>query len=300
MAKAKVSVVKRLTEKGLISPPLFVPGGVQYETIMGSVAYGVSSDTSDCDVYGFCMPPKDVVFPHLAGYIPGFSTQIPNFEQYQQHHIIEKDTRKEWDLNIYSIIRYFRLCMDNNPNMIDSLFTADNMVLARTKISQMIRDKRKMFLHKGAWHRFRGYAHSQLKKCKIKDPQPNTTRWELVQKFGYDTKFAYHLPRLLDEVEQILEHGDIDLMRNKEQLKAIRRGEWTLEYLEDWFNKKAQAMISLYENSKIPAYPPEQQIRQLLLDCLEEYYGNLSSAIINPDQATQALKQIAEIVRKVK
>ena len=92
--KAKLSVVKRLTDKGLIDPPAFVPGGTQYETMMGSVAYGVSSDTSDNDVYGFCMPPKDIIFPHLAGHIPGFSTQVQGFDQYQQHHINEKDCRK--------------------------------------------------------------------------------------------------------------------------------------------------------------------------------------------------------------
>jgi predicted nucleotidyltransferase len=300
VAKAKTSVVKRLTQKGLISPPPFVPGSVQYETMMGSVAYGVSSDTSDCDVYGFCMPPKDVVFPHLSGYVHGFSTQVPSFDQYQQHHILEKDTRKEWDLQIYSIIKYFRLCMDCNPNMIDSLFTESNMVMTRTKIAQMVRDKRKVFLSKKAWHRFRGYAHSQLAKLKVKDPDPSSRRYDMVKQYGYDVKFAYHVVRLIDEVEQILEHQDIDLMRDRERLKAIRRGEWKLEDLQEWFTKKEKSMISLYEGSKLPDRPREQEIRQLLLDCLEEYYGDLSSAVVTPDQATQALRQIAEIVRKVK
>ena len=300
MGKAKVSVVKRLSEKGLIDPPPFVSGGTMYETMMGSVAYGVSSDASDCDVYGFCMPPKDFVFPHLAGYVPGFSTQVPSFDQFQKHHIKEKDTRKEWDLQIYSIIKYFRLCMDNNPNMIDSLFTPDNMVLTRTKIANMVRDKRKIFLHKGSWHRFRGYAHSQLAKLKVKDPKPDSRRYEMVQQFGFDVKFAYHVVRLIDEVEQILEYGDIDLQRDRERLKSIRKGEWSLEDLQNWFKEKEKSMISLYENSKIPSYPPEEEIKQLLLECLEERYGDLSRAVINQDQATVALRQIAEIVRKVK
>ena len=41
----------------------WLPGNVQYETIMGSVAYGVSSDTSDVDVYGWAIPPKDDLSP---------------------------------------------------------------------------------------------------------------------------------------------------------------------------------------------------------------------------------------------
>ena len=66
------NIVKELSEKGLAHPPKFLPDNVHYLTIMGSVAYGVSSDTSDMDVYGFCIPPKEIVFPHTAGAIWGF------------------------------------------------------------------------------------------------------------------------------------------------------------------------------------------------------------------------------------
>ena len=69
-----MSTLERLTDRGLIKPPKWLPGNVQYETIMGSVAYGVSSDTSDVDVYGWAIPPKDDLFPHLRGEVPGFGT----------------------------------------------------------------------------------------------------------------------------------------------------------------------------------------------------------------------------------
>ena len=53
-----MSTLQRLTDRGLVRPPGWLPGNVQYETIMGSVAYGVSSDTSDMDVYGWAIPPN--------------------------------------------------------------------------------------------------------------------------------------------------------------------------------------------------------------------------------------------------
>lgn len=295
----KSSTVRRLTHKGLIKPPSFVDGSIMYETLMGSVAYGVSSDTSDCDVYGFCIPPKNIVFPHLAGNIPGFSTQVQSFDQFQQHHINEKDHDKVWDLNIYSIVKYFRLSMDNNPNVIDSLFTAPNMVLTSTKISNMVRDQRKMFLHKGAWHRFKGYAYGQMHKMKIKEPDPDSKRFEMIQKFGYDVKFAYHVVRLLDEVEQILVEGDIDLMRNREQLKSIRRGEWKMEDIELYFARKEKDLEKVYLESKLQNKPDEKRIRQLLIDCLEEHFGDLSTAIVKTDSSTDILKQIKELVKNV-
>lgn len=44
-----------------VHPPGWLCDNLCYETMMGSVAYGVSSDSSDMDVYGICVPPKDVV-----------------------------------------------------------------------------------------------------------------------------------------------------------------------------------------------------------------------------------------------
>ena len=55
---------------------------------------------------------------------------------------------------------------------------------------------------------------------------------------GYSTKFMYHVVRLLSECEQILVEGDINLQKNNEQLKSIRRGEWTLEQVEQLFDDK--------------------------------------------------------------
>jgi len=83
------SYIDKIRSKGLISPPSWMENNVVYETIMGSVAYGVSDDTSDMDIYGIVIPPKRIVFPHTNGYIHGFDNPV-NFESYQQHHI--KDT----------------------------------------------------------------------------------------------------------------------------------------------------------------------------------------------------------------
>ena len=75
----------------------------------------------------------------------------------------------------------------------------------------------------GAWPKFKGYAYSQ--QHKLANKQPQGKRAELVAEHGFDTRFGYHLVRLISEVEQILVEGDIDLRRNNEPLKAIRRGE---------------------------------------------------------------------------
>lgn len=86
-----VSVVKKLLNRGLLSPvpPHFVTDSTQYEVIVGSLAYGTSNDSSDFDVMGFTIPPRDQVYLNLQGYIPGYDMphKLP-FEQYQKAHIL--------------------------------------------------------------------------------------------------------------------------------------------------------------------------------------------------------------------
>lgn len=57
------SVFNKLYDKKLIQAPPYLKDTVCYEVITGSIAYGCNNDTSDQDIYGFAIPPKDVVFP---------------------------------------------------------------------------------------------------------------------------------------------------------------------------------------------------------------------------------------------
>lgn len=283
------SVVQKLTNKGLIKPPKWLPQNVVYETMMGSVAYGVSGDSSDIDVYGFCIPPKSDIFPHLRGEIAGFGRQHQRFSVYDPHHI--KDGDKEYDLAMYSIVKYFGLIMENNPNMIDSLFTPRRCVLFTTEVGEMIRDERRMFLHKGAWHKFKGYAYSQLHKIG-KANKSNPKRSADIEAYGYDLKFAYHTVRLLGEVEQIMVEHDLDITRNREQLKDIRRGAWTLEYLREWFAEKEKSLERVYAESTLRYGPDEDRIRGLLMRCLEHHYGSI-------DDAIKVDKSVADLVNDI-
>lgn len=294
--KLMSSRVGILYEKRLITPPKWLPTSVQYETMMGSVAYGVSTDHSDVDVYGFCIPRKDIIFPHLAGVIKGFGQQGEKFDQFQQHHIKDRDNNKEYDLSIYNIVKYFQLCMENNPNVIDSLYTPRFCVLHSTKIGEIVRENRDLFLHKGSWFKFKGYAYSQLHK--LKNKKPKGKRLKRVEKYGYDTKFAYHTVRLLDEAEQILKDHTINLQRNKEHLKAIRRGDISEEDILKWSHEKEAALEKAYEESTLRHSPDEKAIKRLLLNCLEEHYGDLSKVVVEPDQAMYALREISKVLEK--
>lgn len=288
------SIIQKLDAAQIISPPTWLVHGVCYETMMGSIAYGVNTDVSDTDVYGFAVPPPDVLFPHLQGEIPGFGKQIAPFEQFQSHHNIFED--RSYDLAIFNITKYFNLCMEANPNMIDSLFTPLNCVLHATKIGVLVRENRKLFLSKACWPKFKGYAYSQLHKMKEKTPKAGSKRDENVQKYGYDVKYAYHLFRLLNEVEQILQTGDLDITQDRERLKAIRRGEYTEESIYNIFSESERRLERIYTDSKLRDVPDEAQIKQLLLTCLEHNYGSLDKMIVLRDTNNMALAEIRAVL----
>jgi predicted nucleotidyltransferase len=291
-------LIHTLEKAEAISPPKWLADNCCYLTIMGSVAYGVSSDTSDMDLYGFCLPPKDLAFPHLQGEIPGFGRQIQRFEQWQEHHVKSPDSAQEYDFAVYSIIKYFDLCMSNNPNMIDSLFTARRCVIHSSPIAEMVRERRREFLHKGAWHKFKGYAYAQMGKIRSKSNASNERRAESIARVGYDTKFAYHIVRLLDEVQQIMIEHDLDLERNREQLKSIRRGEWTLTQIEEYFQLKEKTLEQVYATSTLPHSPDEPKIKELLLNCLEQHYGNLDRVVARDASAAQLVRELDVILNR--
>jgi predicted nucleotidyltransferase len=307
-----MNLVQHLTAQNLIRPPSWLASNVHYLTIMGSVAYGVADtnndqETSDFDVYGFCIPPREIVFPHTAGAVWGFGHYkegMPKsyFGQFQHHHVLDPSARggkgREYDLQIYNIVKYAQLCMECNPNMIDSLFTPETCVLHCTAIGQILRENRRKFLHQGICDKFKGYAYAQVHKMQTKEPEEGSKREQLVEKYGYDTKFAYHIVRLLNEAEQLLLEGDLDLQRNREQLKSIRRGEWTMQQILDYFELKRVALEEARTRSSLPPGPDEEVIRGLLLRCLEAHYGTLEGCIVVPGRAEALLREIREKIEQ--
>ena len=299
-----MNLVQDLTNKKLITPPKWLPDNVHYLVQMGSVAYGVSDDQSDTDIYGFCIPEKSNIFPHLRGEIQGFGTQIEKFWQYQQHHIKDPSARSgegiQYDVTIYSIVKFFQLCMENNPNMVDSLFVPGRCIRHSTQIGTLVRENRRIFLHKGCWPKFKGYARGQLSKMRTKTPEEGGKRFESVQKFGFDVKFAYHVVRLLHEVQQILETGDIDLERDREVLKSIRRGEWKEQEIVEYFSAREKDLESLYHKSTLPEEPREVEIKGLLMQCLEIHFGSLADCVYDESVIIKTLRDVRDRINSLR
>lgn len=351
-----MNIVADLDDRNLINTPKWLPTSIQLLVTVGSVSYGVSTDNSDHDVYGVCIPSKEEIFPHLAGYIEGFGKQKKRFGQWIQHHIEDKDRRCNYDITVANIVKYFNLVMKNNPNCLDVLFSPQDCILHITQAGQLIRENRRMFLHKGSFHTHKGYAYSSMNKMtnrnkrleKVKKLEekydveltlqavmeelnyrqltddndldedrpfaeiPDGTLFEcskilsskrnqkiLQEDQKFDLKFATHCVRLLLQAEQILSEGDLDLRRNSEHLKAIRRGDLSEEEIRSWASDQEKYLEKLYHESKIPYGPNEAKIKDLLLQVLESHYGSLDKCVERVDKYQVAFDKIREIVDNV-
>lgn len=292
------SYVQKQTRQGTIQPPAWLPDNTIFEGWTGSVAYGASSDNSDMDIVGVAIPPREAVFPHTAGHIEGFGPSRERFRVWQLHHVQDQNGNQEYDFAIYNIVDFFTLVMDNNPNMIDVLFLPRRCVLHTTPMFERVREQRHMFLHRGGFPKFRGYAMSQMSKIAGGQNRSNKKRQADITKYGYSTKFAYHCVRLLLEIEQILTTGDLILDRDSKVYQSIRNGEWSLEKLHEWMDEKERTLETLFAQSQLPEKPPVNKIRRLLMECLEEHYGSLDRLVHDSDRHANLIQDLEQLVHR--
>jgi len=122
----------------------------------------------------------------------------------------------------------------------------------------MLIDNRQLFVGRHAYRAFTLYAHGQLQRMTDVSFQGylGEKREGLVKKFGYDTKNAAHLIRLLRMAAEFMKAGELYVKRHDaQQLLAIKRGEWTLEQVRVEANRGFKLAEQAYLESKLPASP---------------------------------------------
>lgn len=100
----------------------------------------------------------------------------------------------------------------------------------------------------------------------------NKGRAELEYKYGYDTKHAYHLVRLIRMCREVLTTGKVIVKRpDREELLAIRNGAWTYEQLMEFAEREEKELDALYLTSTaLPKSPDREKLDQLCIELVEE------------------------------
>lgn len=226
----------------------------------GSISHGTYKSSKDPnsiddkDAMGICIPPVD--------YYYGLNT-----------HTIHKGTKeiKEgiWDIVVYEYRKAIRLLEKGNPNLLSILWLDPEYYIDITEAGQLLIDNRDLFVGKHVYHSFVGYANGQLHRmthaaCK---GYMGDKRKRLVEKYGYDTKNAAHLIRLLRMGIEFLVDGELHVLRqDAQQLLEIKAGKWSLEKVKAEAEKLFGMARIAYIQSTLLVKPDHEKISQLCVD----------------------------------
>ncbi|MDD2654585.1 MAG: nucleotidyltransferase domain-containing protein [Candidatus Omnitrophica bacterium] len=206
--------------------------------IKGSTSYGLSNSDSDTDVMGIILPPVE--------YILG----TKKFEQYTF-----SDVDNKVEGIVYSFQKFFKLLLNQNPNILELLWL-NEYVYADTLFIHALLNNRNHFLSTKIKHTYAGYAHEQLSRLdKLnRKTNQNTKRKNDVEKYGYSTKNAMHLIRLLKVAIYALQTGTIFVLLPDDDIKMlmkIRNGKIAYDKVVELANELFNEVEDIYKNSPL-------------------------------------------------
>lgn len=133
------------------------------------------------------------------------------------------------DLTMYSLRKFCRLAAKGNPTVVLLLWLPEHMLIS--PLGGELIAMRESFISRESGQRFLGYLVAQRMRL-TGERTRNVSRPELVEKYGYDTKFAMHALRLgLEGIEMLTERRLTLPVREPDltQLRAVRAGEINFE-----------------------------------------------------------------------
>lgn len=189
-------------------------------SIVGSELHGTALEGGgDRDEMAIYIEPPE----YVLGYLPRREDYV-----WRSQPEGARSGADDTDLISYSLGKYLRLATKGNPTALLPLFAPDDMLLNSTPEGRELRSIRQHFLSKDAVHRFLGYQKSQLERVQGQSKRHVPNRPELVEKYGWDTKYGSHAFRLSMQGWEIVKHGTLTLpmpIQEREVVLAIKQGE---------------------------------------------------------------------------
>jgi predicted nucleotidyltransferase len=181
-----------------------------------------------------------------------------------------------WDCVYYELRKFIKLLLKGNPNVLSLLWIKPEHYLLINEFGKMLLENRESFLGKKALYTsFTGYANGQLKRMthfKTKGYM-GEKRKRLVDKYGYDTKNAAHLIRLLTMGIEILNTNTPKIFRDKDanMLLDIKTGKWSLKEVKDLAKKLFKDAKEAYTKSTLPNEPDYFRAEEVTMSILNDY-----------------------------
>jgi hypothetical protein len=229
-------------------------------TEVGSGLHGIAIEgQDDHDEMGVFIEPPDVILGLTQGR-----------DKYRDHYISRTQPEGvrsgpgDTDLTIYGLRKYIRLAVVGNPTVLLPMWAPEDKVILQTRIGRDLRALRKSFLSRYSVERFLAYMHAQHDRMLgygRRSAVPN--RPELIEQYGYDTKYAAHALRLAFQGYEIAAIGQLTLPLaddQREMVLSVKRGEHELEWVSAQITTISKQINRRLEEGKL-AVPDEPRIK---------------------------------------
>ena len=242
------------------------PSTIIHLFVGGSQLHGAKvTGYDDLDIYGCYIEPPERILGLLSMEHFVWSSA--------SHH--QKNTADDVDITMYSLHRWGELILKGNPAILHYLY-AENFAPSGSTWDEHIRSRREIFLSKRAAEQYLGFADSQrMRLTGERGTGRHGQRPDLIEKFGFDVKFAMHYIRLLYECRELLRQKYLTLPRpepERTHLIDIRSGKYTQDDVFAWGKDLTTECASLLATSNLPVAPDVHVVSQLLADAYKHHW----------------------------
>lgn len=241
--------LKGLSEKEKLE---LIPDNLMFLGYRGSIAHGMYVPNTDPN----SIDDKDIIGVYM--------NNGSHYVGIKKEKEVKEKWYKEWDCVYYELLKMVSLLIKGNPNVLSTLWLDDKYILYQNVAWKDLVTIRDAFVCKNVYHSFCGYAHGQFHRMTHMafDGYMGEKRKSLVEKYGYDTKNATHLIRLLRMGIEFLTEGTLYVERRNDatQLLEIKRGEWTLEQVKIESERLFKLCEEAYVHSSLPNQPDAEKI----------------------------------------
>jgi predicted nucleotidyltransferase len=232
-------------------------------TQVGSESLGLNvPGHADRDLMGVCLEPPS----HVIG--------LRHFEQDVMRDKPQgvRSEAGDTDSVVYSARKFCSLALKGNPSILTALFAP---VIDANKYGFQLRDLAPAFASKRAGRAFLGYMVQQRERLMGERGQKEVNRPELVEQFGYDTKYAMHIVRLGYQGVQYMTTGKLILpipSEDRGRIFNIRMGYYDLEEVLEIAAAHETVLERLLETSPLPDDPDHKRVEEWLIRAYTEYW----------------------------
>ena len=243
--------------------------GTILRTQVGSGVHGVTvAGQDDRDEMGICVEPPDCVIG------------LARFEQYE-YRTQPQGARSgpgDLDLTIYSFRKWMRLALQGNPSILIPLFVPDHDVMIVTEHGRYLREHPELVVSRQAGARFLGYMTSQKQRLlgeRGRGSMPK--RPELVEQYGFNTKYAYHMIRLGMQGHELMTTGRLTLPMPEPArtwLTDLRVGRHSLDEAMARVDDVEHLLRLAIDDSDLPPRPDYARADRFLIDAYQAVWSS--------------------------